>query len=61
MKSKFKIDDLVKHIETGEVYKVVDVKKGRHQFFYFLKTEDGISIETPYSEAILIMVTNEKL
>ncbi|GAA4072673.1 hypothetical protein GCM10022389_17600 [Flavobacterium cheonanense] len=53
MEAKFKVNDIVKHIETSEVYKVIEVNKGEYQFFYKLETDEGIKIETPYSENIL--------
>lgn len=53
MTAKFKVNDIVKHIETSEVYKVFEVNKGAYQFFYKLETDEGIKIETPYSENTL--------
>lgn len=53
MVPKFKINDLVKHTETGEVYKVIEVKIEKYQVFYKLKTDEEIMIETLYPENIL--------
>lgn len=53
MESKFKENEIVQHFETGVVYEVVEVLKGKFQFFYILKTEDGRIIETPYPESLL--------
>lgn len=53
MDAKFKVNEYVKHIETSEIYKVIEVTKGAFQFFYKLETYEGIPIETPYAESVL--------
>lgn len=53
MEPKFKINDFVKHTETGEVYKVIEVKIEKYQVFYQLKTDEEIMIETLYPENVL--------
>ena len=54
MKSLFKENEFVKHFETGVIYEVVEVLKGKFQFFYILKTEDGRIIDTPFREIQLV-------
>jgi polyribonucleotide nucleotidyltransferase len=44
MEPKFKINDFVKHTETGKVYKVNEVKIEKYQVFYKLKTDEYIMI-----------------
>lgn len=58
MEAKFKIDDYVKHVQTREVYKVIEVIKGAYQFFYRLETDEDIIIETPYPESVLEIIEN---
>ena len=53
MDAKFKINDYVKHIETSEVYKVIDVTQGEYQFFNKLETNEKITIQTLYPESVL--------
>lgn len=53
MEAKFTVNDYVKHIETSEVYKVIEVSRGKCQFFYKLETDEGIKIDTPYLENVL--------
>ena len=59
MKAKFVINDLVKHTETSEIYTVTDVTIGEFQFFYKLKTDEDINIETLYPEAVLEIHNSE--
>jgi hypothetical protein len=54
MESKFKENEFVKHFEAGVVYEVVEVLKGKFQFFYILKTEDRRIIETPFREIQIV-------
>jgi hypothetical protein len=53
MKPEFKVNNFVKHTETGEVYKIIEVTEGKHQFFYKLETDEGITIETLYPQSVL--------
>lgn len=53
MEAKFKVNDFVKHFQTSEVYKVIDVTKGKYQFFYKLETNQEITIDTLYPESNL--------
>jgi hypothetical protein len=41
MKSLFKENEIVKHFETGVIYEVVEVLKGKFQFSTFLKQRMG--------------------
>lgn len=59
MKAKFKVNDFVKHIQTSEVYKVIEVKKGKYQFFYKLETDEEITIDTLYPESVLKINTKK--
>lgn len=60
MTAKFKVNDYVKHIETSEVYKVIEVTKGEYQFFYKLETDEGIKIETLYPQSVLEISNKSK-
>lgn len=53
MNAKFKVNDYVKHIETSEVYKVIELFRGQFQFFYKLETDEKIIINTNYPENVL--------
>ncbi|MDY0090839.1 MAG: hypothetical protein RBR78_10810 [Flavobacteriaceae bacterium] len=53
MESKFKVNDNVKHVETREVYKVIEVTKGKYGFLYKLKAIDNIVIDEEFQEAEL--------
>ena len=53
MVPKFQINDAVRHVETGEIYIVVDIKIEKYQVFYKLKTDEEIIITTVYPETIL--------
>jgi hypothetical protein len=53
MEPIFKANDFGKHIETSEVYKVIEVTRGEYQFFYKLETDEKITIETLYPESVL--------
>lgn len=58
MTAKFKVNGYVKHIETSEVYKVIEVTKGEYQFLYKLETEEKITIQTLYPESVLEEINN---
>jgi len=49
----FNVNDFVKHTETGEVYRIIEVTEGEYQFFFKLETVEKITIETPSPESIL--------
>ena len=57
MVPKFQINDAVRHVETGEIYIVVDIKIEKYQVFYKLKTDEEIIITTVYPETILELNT----
>jgi len=48
MEAKFKVNDYVKHTETSEVYKVIELFKGQFQFFYKLEADEKIIINKLY-------------